>query len=509
MKFPLTLMVVIFVFCIGVSFAQDEAGANIPPEVAQNQDEWALPNRDYANTRATMDSTINASNVNTLELAWSFDIAAQSIYGAAASGPLILDEVVYFQDLESNVFAIDFRTGEVIWEQMYGDAVVGPNGPGIGYGMVFVVSDTTEFAALDMNTGEEVWAVSTEGRPTGSFQPVVYGNQVYFATQAGGYTGGRSGFISAHNPQTGEIIWEFQVIQEGFWGNEALNSGGGIWYPPAIDIETGITFWGTGNPAPFAGTEEFPNGTSRTEPNLYTNSLVALTHEAGEIFWYNYVNPNDLFDLDFQSSPILATVSGQDVVIGSGKLGEIISFDRNTGEILWRTPVGIHQNDDLTEIPLGETVEVYPGILGGVETPMAYADGVVYAPVLNLPTVHSATGDGAHTGNQALNFANEQTQFGEGTSELVALDAATGEILWSHPFEMDNYGGATVVNDLVFTATFDGMIYALDRATGEEVWSYQAPGGINAWPAVVGDTIIWAAGFGDTPTLIALRLGET
>jgi outer membrane protein assembly factor BamB len=144
-----------------------------------------------------------------------------------------------------------------------------------------------------------------------------------------------------------------------------------------------------------------------------------------------------------------------------------------------------------------------------VETPMAYADGVVYAPVLNLPTVHSPTGDGAYTGNQALNFANEQTQFGEGTSELVALDAATGEILWTHPFEMDNYGGATVVNDLVFTATFDGMIYALDRATGEEVWSYQAPGGINAWPAVVGDTIIWAAGFGDTPTLIALRLGET
>jgi outer membrane protein assembly factor BamB len=508
-------MTIIFVFSIGVSFAQEgnEAGTNIPPEVAQNQDEWPLPNRDYSNTRATMDSTINASNVSDLTEAWSFDVTAQSIYGAAASGPIILEGVVYFQDLESNVFAIDFQSGEVLWEQMYGDGVVGPNGVGVGYGKVFVVSDTTEFAALDMNTGEELWAVSTEGRPTGSFQPMVYGNQVYFATQTGGYTGGRSGFISAHNPETGETIWEFQVIEEGFWGNEALNSGGGVWYPPAIDTETGLTFWGTGNPGPFPGTEEHPNGSSRSEPNLYTNSLLALTHEAGEIAWYNYVNPNDLFDLDFQISPILASVPTQnethDIVIGSGKLGEIIAFDRRSGEILWRTTVGTHQNDDLTEIPLGETVEVYPGILGGVETPMAFADGVVYAAVLNLPTVHSATGNGAHTGNQALNFANEQTHFGEGTSELVAVDAATGEILWSHAFEMDNYGGATVVNDLVFTATFDGMIYALDRATGNEVWSYQAPGGINAWPAVVGDTIVWAAGFGDTPTLFALRLGET
>src|SRR5687768_13188542 len=94
----------------GVSVAQEateSATSPIPPEVEQNQDEWPLPNRDYSNTRATTDSPINASNVNDLELAWSFDIPAQATYGAAASGPLIIDGVVYFQDLESNVFALD------------------------------------------------------------------------------------------------------------------------------------------------------------------------------------------------------------------------------------------------------------------------------------------------------------------------------------------------------------------------------------------------------------------
>jgi hypothetical protein len=69
-------------------------------------------------------------------------------------------------------------------------------------------------------------------------------------------------------------------------------------------------------------------------------------------------------------------------------------------------------------------------------------------------------------------------------------------------------GGATVVNDLVFTATIDGRIVALDRTSGEERWSYQAPGGINAWPAVAGDTIIIPVGLTSQPRLIAFRIPE-
>jgi plastocyanin len=87
--------------------------------------------------------------------------------------------------------------------------------------------------------------------------------------------------------------------------------------------------------------------------------------------------------------------------------------------------------------------------------------------------------------------------------------------LWVHEFFYAALGAATVVNDLVFTATYDGTIWALNKKSGEVVWSYKAPAGINAWPAVVGDTIIWPAGavntiavnqFG-TPQLIALKLG--
>jgi outer membrane protein assembly factor BamB len=62
------------------------------------------------------------------------------------------------------------------------------------------------------------------------------------------------------------------------------------------------------------------------------------------------------------------------------------------------------------------------------------------------------------------------------------------------------------VNDLVFTATLDGMIYALSTADGSVVWQWQAPGGTNAWPAVSGDTIVWPIGLGDSPAVIALSL---
>jgi len=72
------------------------------------------------------------------------------------------------------------------------------------------------------------------------------------------------------------------------------------------------------------------------------------------------------------------------------------------------------------------------------------------------------------------------------------------------------FGGATVVNDLVFTSTFDGMIYILDREAGREVWTYQDPVGINGWPVVAGDMIIFPAGVepgAGSPVLIAFHLG--
>ncbi|MEZ4624127.1 MAG: PQQ-binding-like beta-propeller repeat protein [Thermomicrobiales bacterium] len=196
------------------------------------------------------------------------------------------------------------------------------------------------------------------------------------------------------------------------------------------------------------------------------------------------MKPHDLFDLDNQLSPVLATatIDGAEraVVVSTGKHGVVVCADQATGEEIWRTPVGMHQNDDVTEIPEGETVLVFPGSLGGVETPIAIADGVVYCPIVNIGAEYSST---ASVGMDIMS----------GTGQMVALDLATGEIKWDVETTVPMYGGATVTTDVVFSAGLDGVIRGFSTTDGSEIWTWQTTG-TNASFAVVGDTILIPAG---------------
>jgi glucose dehydrogenase len=277
-----------------------------------------------------------------------------------------------------------------------------------------------------------------------------------------------------------------------------MNSGGGAWFPPAIDTKSGLMFWGIGNPAPWPGTAEFPNGSSRPGVNLYTDSLIALKHDSGALAWYQQAKAHDLFDMDLQNSPVLATLDlgagPTEIVIASGKLGQVIAYERSTGKLLWTVPVGKHQNDDLAVLPAGIT-QVFPGPLGGVETPIAYQNGVVYAPVVDMSASYTPKALDA----TSMNYSTAKGQ-------LAAIDARTGKIIWTQNFDSMNVGGATVVNDLVFTSTLDGKIFAFNCKTGTKAWEYQAPGGINGWPAVAGNTIVFPVGMGSKPVLLALSV---
>lgn len=90
--------------------------------------------------------------------------------------------------------------------------------------------------------------------------------------------------------------------------------------------------------------------------------------------------------------------------------------------------------------------------------------------------------------------------------EIVAIDAATGAVKWDAKVRGDPFGGATVVNDLVFTGLHDGTLLAVSTDDGHVVWTHQAEGVINAWPAVVGDQLLWPLGGSKPPALLALRL---
>jgi len=496
--------------------------AAIPPEVEQFAAEWPLVNKDYSNTRATTDSQINAENVDQLGVAWTFDLHGASKWGSAAGGPLIANKIVYFQDLKSNVFALDLASGALKWKKEFQQAGFGPNGPGIGWGKLFVQDGVNHVVALDLGSGNQIWSTPLFG-PTGANQPVAFGGFVYTGVADGVYyenpgkplhlnKQGTSGYAFGLDQSNGKMIWSFQTVTEDFWGNPGINSGAGVWFPPAIDTESGMTFWTTGNPSPMPGTIDYPNASSRPGPNLYSETLLALDGKSGAMNWYNQVRSHDLMNYDLQDQPMLATAQVQGaprkVVIATGKMGYVYSFDRATGEMLWKTAVGVHENDELQELPPdGTVITATPGFWGGVESPPATADGIVYVADVNLPSAYTATAFNSTDGDKAVSNLEGRVVYSIGTSEIIALDINNGAILWSTPLPTISFGGTTVVNDLIFVAGYDGIIYALRRTDGEIVWKYQAPGGIIAWPAVAADSIVWPIGLGRTPQIVTLRLG--
>lgn len=476
----------------------------IPPEVATYAEDWPLPGRDYANSRATEDSTIDSTTVATLGPVWEVEMPGSAGYGNVSTTPLILGDTVYVQDLGSNVRAIDRATGALRWRADLASFTIGPNGVAVGWGRLYAADGTDDIVALDLATGAEVWRSKITRTETDGvdIQPTVFDRQVYASTVPvslnGIYAGGDRGILQALDVETGELRWEFNTVIDDLWGNPEVNSGGGSWYTPAIDVERGRILWGVANPAPFPGTPEFPNGTSRPGPNLYTESVVAIEADGGALAWYRQAIPHDIFDHDLVHTMVVDVGLGTDrshtIVVATGKGGRVLGHDRDTGELLWETPVGRHENDDLLELT-GPT-DVWPGTFGGVLTPPAHADGVVFVATLNAPTTLSPDVP-AYIGSR----------IGTAPGQVVAIDAADGRILWDVEVAGDPTGATTVVNDLVFTATFQGTIYALDRATGATVWTWDAPGGINGWPAVADDLIVWPVGLANPPRLVALRVG--
>lgn len=494
--------------------APTSLGPAVPPEITQYAQDWPTYQGNLQATRVAAGSTIDSSNVATLGIAWNLPLPKAGFAGSITANPIIQGDTVYVQDMYSNVYALDRETGAINWQRTYDTAcTAGPNGVSVGYGRLFGTTGSGSHAfALDAATGEELWSVQLTNNPREglSVTPSIFDSTVYLSTMIAGrvgapYGGGTKGIIYALSAETGETLWQWDTTSNNLWGQPRVNSGGCVWYPFSFD-DDGHIYFGVGNPAPYPGTAAQPNGSSRPGENLYSNCMVSLRLDSGAIRWYVNGNPRDIFDLDFQNTPVVADVDingvSTKVAIGSGKNGYVIAANADSGKELWRVPVGMHQNDDLAEFPLDTPVLVYPSAnQGGIQTPLAYSDGMVYAPIVNL---------GQYTTGSAFG----ETE-GVGTGQLVALDVTNGSVLWEVDFPYPADGGATISNDLVFTSTLDGILSAFNKQTGEQVFTWQGPAGINASPAIAGDMLIIPAGTvfiqdgAPAPqlNLIALKLG--
>ena len=62
-----------------------------------------------------------------------------------------------------------------------------------------------------------------------------------------------------------------------------------------------------------------------------------LDPNTGKLDWFYQETPHNIYDWDFQNSPIITKSEGKEVAIGSGKSGFVVAVDLKTGKPLWRT----------------------------------------------------------------------------------------------------------------------------------------------------------------------------
>jgi len=482
---------------------------------------WTLPGADLANTRYVA-SAITSANVSKLGVAWTVPLTISTAHsaGAYATTPVVVNGVVYVQDLESDVMAIGLATGKVLWAHDYNSPNGGPDGVTVAGGVVYAATNNAA-VALNAATGAQLWSRTLiENDHEGIDMAPGYNNgTVYVSTVpvnplVGGYLGGGKGILWALNARTGAPEWSWDQVQD-LWGNPGVNSGGGLWYEPSFDAQGNI-YLGTGNPGPVFGTKRYPVGSSRPGPDLYTDSVVKLS-PAGKLLWYYQLTPHDLYDWDLQNPPVLTTANGRPVVIDGGKAGILIELDAQTGKLLWRRPVGAHQGHEndglLTEhatpsshgiLPAKFCLE--PAIDGGIETELASNGSTTFAAVSDVAVPATPAG---FSGSLAGRFQAVD----KGTGEMVAVDQQTGAVDWDTLLPSSPYGAATVTNDVVFTTTFNGDLYALDARTGAILFKTPMSAWSNAPVAVDGDYVIAGAGVAQSstqrPMIIAYRLGGT
>jgi outer membrane protein assembly factor BamB len=475
--------------CSGTPVTVTNAGA--PKPLASGS--WPYSNGDLSNTRNAAGSTITSANVSRLKQAWTFHITGPAAAGvgpdgALAANPIVVNGVVYIQDLDANVYALALATGRLKWEYQLNTPMKtgpGPDGVAVAGGTVYGISPTSVFA-LNARTGRKIWVNShllSKGQGTFEIQPQVADGRVYLASAYGSGPGG--GVLMALSAASGALLWKFNTLRGPDAGVEAVGLGsGGAWETPLVGSDGSVTF-GTGNPY-----QSVASAIAHPSAQLYTDSDVKLDSATGKLRWYYQGVPNDFKDYDMQASPISASVNGVSVVLGGGKMGYVYEMNAQTGKLIWKTPVGEHNghdNDSLLalehKITLKVPFTILPGSVGGILTDMALAGTSIYVVTIDLPLTYTS-----------LKLPVAVKAAGPATGEVEALNLATGKVEWDTKVPDLPVGAATVSNDLVFTTLYHGVLIAFNRSTGAIVFRRQLPTSANAPIAIAGNTLIVPAG---------------
>ncbi|MGH9667938.1 MAG: PQQ-binding-like beta-propeller repeat protein, partial [Bryobacteraceae bacterium] len=342
--------------------------------------------------------------------------------------------------------------------------------------------------------GKVRWVVPLADPDLGYFStmaPLVIGNHIV-AGVSGDVTD-VPGFLESLDPETGKVQWKWNTEPKPgepgseTWptGTDAITHGGGMtWMTGTYDPDTGLLYWGIGNPNPVLA------GAGRTGDNLYTCSIVALDANTGKLKWYFQPSPHDVHDWDAVQTPVLfnGEFGGRQrkLLAQASRNGYFFVLDRVTGQHLLTSPFietdwakGIDSRGRpearLDKYPAADGALVSPGSDGATNWMAPSFDpqtGLFYVSARRMYSIFYLTAVGKAEGWGG----RDRGLWAE--SALRAIDYKTGKIRWDHPLGPgeDVAGILTTAGGVLFTADNAGNLIALEPATGKTLWHMNAGG---------------------------------
>jgi PQQ-dependent dehydrogenase (methanol/ethanol family) len=510
----------------------------LTPSLLGADGDWTMAAKDHANTRFSPLAEINAGNVASLKVAWTFGTGTNR---GQESAPLVVGPTMYVVTPYPNyLYALDLtQSGRIKWKfepkpasAAQGEACCDHVNRGVAFadGKVFMNTLDGRTIAVNAETGRPEWDRQLGDINIGetmTMAPIVVGDKVIVGN-AGSQFGAR-GWIQALNVKTGKTVWKafntgpdadcligasfhpFYAQDRGkdlgvtSWPPGQWKIGGGtVWgwisYDPGLDL----LFHGTGDPSPW-------NSEVRFGDNKWGSGIFARKPGTGEAVWYYQCSPHDLYGHDGINESIVVDLPPKPgepprkVLLHADRNGLFYVLDRATGEVLSATPfVRVNSNKgvnlktgrlqfvDAKKPQMNKVVrDIAPAAPGGKDwQPSAFSPrtNLVYLPHQTLAMDFEEVPANYIAGTPYIGahakFYADPVQPGDGSmGAFTAWDPVNRKAAWNIKEHFPVWCGTVVTaGDVVFYGTMDAWFKAVDAHSGEELWKFKVDSGIVSQP---------------------------
>jgi alcohol dehydrogenase (cytochrome c) len=462
---------------------------------------------------------IDTRNVRKLQPVWTFSTGMVEGHQAP---PFVNNGLMFVSTPGNQVLALDAKTGDLIWRykrELPEDVVLShPTNRGVALyeDKVFLATLDAFVVALDAKTGKVVWESKVDDYKRAYYftlAPLIAKGKIMVGASGGEF--GIRGYVAALDVNTGKEAWRtYTIPAPGDPGHDTWHTadqwktgGGSVWITGHYDPGFNLAYWGVGNPGPWIG--DMHPGDS-----LYTASVIALDVDTGKIRAYHQYTPNESWDWDEVSAPLLVEFkrNGRNIpgLVHPGRNGYLWLLERQSDAIKFvdAKPFVRHEVfkgvdpvsgrpivDESKKPATGKTVTFCPSHWGGKDWPPAAWNPktrLLYVPAQeNLcSTLKSDEKRPEYEAGKRFvgtDGAATRVHKREGAThigELQAWDLDTGRKVWTFEYPHINWGPVlTTGGGLVFSGgSSDRMFRAFDARSGKVLWDFRANSGITGVP---------------------------